>query len=226
MKFGNLPANAPDTRIRFRFSRLQGAYSCSHSTQIKEFRRRAMESGLPYSGGSVPKMSFGPALAEGCASNCEYADLYLSQFASQEEAAEKMRQFDDGKYVLVSAHRIPVFFPSVESAANAVLYNIRSENTAFSQEMLNRFLSLETFVYERARESGKKQFFDVRKLLISAEVKNGGHEAEIMLSCSSGANIKPDAAAWSIFGSDIAISDIVRKDLFWKDSKGIFNTFE
>lgn len=221
--------NFPDTRIRFRFSRLPGASCASNSGQIKEFRRRAAASGLPFCGNNVPKMSFGPALAENCSSRCEFADLYLYDFASGEEAFEKISQFDDGNYSLLSAERVPVFFPSVEAAANAAKYSVSSEIDLFDTGRLNKFLCSKELVFARVKSSGKTQSFDVRALCLAAEIKDCGKKFEFVISVSQGANLKPEEVMKSIFGQDVFPSDkalsIERTELYWINSKGEFEVF-
>ena len=216
--------NLPDTRIRLRFSRLDKAAGLSHADQLRELRRRAGASGLPCCGKNTPKMSFSPALSEGCLSSCEFADLYLYDFVTAEEAAEKIHVFDDDKYVLKSSRRIPVFFPAVEAAANAVKYRIESENE-FSRSRLEEFLAATSWIYERLKASGKTQRFDIRSIYIDSEISSDAKTLTLTLAFSQGANVRPEAAALSIFGQDIDIKLIERMDLLWKDSKGGLNAF-
>ena len=77
--------DGPKSRMRLKFARLKEAGPLSHLEQIKAFRIVAMASGLKCwpakaGSGSVPKMSFGPAISVGYESTCEYADLYLEDF--------------------------------------------------------------------------------------------------------------------------------------------------
>ena len=231
MKYSNKPAldkNHLDTRIRFKFRRMTAAASIAHSMQIKELRRRASMSGLPVCGSNMPKMSFGPAISEGCSSLCEYADAYFYEFVDEECAFSKMSSLDDGSYSLISAKRIPLFFPSVESALNAVKYSAVSENNDFSSEKLSLFLSEKSRAFERVKASGKVQSFDVRALCRSAEIRESGRKIEFVLSFSQGANLRPEDALKSIFGDDINSSGqikIERTELFWLDSKGNFEVF-
>ena len=221
---GELAHNLPDTRIRLRFSRLDNAIGFSHADQLRELRRRAAASGLPCCGKNIPKMSFSPALSEGCLSSCEFADLYLYDFVTAEEAAEKIHLFDDDKYVLMSSKRIPVFFPAVEAAANAVRYRIEAENE-FSKARLAEFLAASSWIYERVKASGKMQRFDIRSIYVGSEMSADSKTLILTLAFSQGANIRPESAVLSIFGQDMSIKLIERIDLLWKDSKGELNAF-
>lgn len=223
--------NVPDTRIRFKFLRTEAAAGTAHSMQIKEFRRRAAASGLPFCGNNTPKMSFGPALAEGCASRCEFADLYLCDYVAEDEAFNKMIQLDDENYKVVSAERIPVFFPTVDSAVNAVKYSAFSDEPVFSESKLQYFLKSESCLCERIKSSGKTQIFNVRELCVSAEIKDAGKRAEFVIKVSQGANLRPEDAVKSIFGisregcgPDKAFQ-IERIELFWINSRGELEVF-
>lgn len=218
--------NIPDTRIRFRFERLEGAAGFSHMEQLRELKRRACAAGLPFCGrDNNPRMSFSPAVPEGYLSSCEYADLYLYKFMSSDEAAEKMRILDDGRYSLVSAERIPVFFPAVEAAINAVRYSVEAAEPVFAADKLGKFLDMQTCIYERVKISGKVQRFDVRALYRGAEIEDSGRKLLITLSfCPSGANLRPEAAANAIFGVFEA-KRIKRLEFYWQNSKGEFEVF-
>lgn len=231
MTYSDKPAmdkNHLDTRIRFKFRRLPAAASFGHSAQIKELRRRATMSGLPVCGVNTPKMSFGPAISEGCSSLCEFADAYFYEYVDGEYAFSKMSSLDDDNYLLVSAERIPLFFPSIESALNAVRYAAVSEKKAFSSEKLALFMEEKSRICERIKASGKVQVFDVRALCKSAEIRESGRSFEFVLSFSQGANLRPEDAIKSIFGDEINDSnqiEIERTELFWLNSAGNFEVF-
>lgn len=218
--------NIPDTRIRFRFGRLEEAAAFSHLEQLRELRRRACAAGLPFCGKeNNPRMSFSPIIPEGYTSSCEYADLYLYKFVSGAEAAEKMRVLDDNRYILMSAERIPVFFPALEVSVNAVKYSVEAAEPVFTAGSLNRFLDMNTCIYERVRTSGKIQHFDVRELYRGAEIEDSGRKLVITLSfCPAGANLRPELAANAIFG-EFEVKGIKRLEFYWQNSKGEFEVF-
>lgn len=210
------------SRIRLKFDRLESAKRYSHLMQIKEFRSRIINSGLPYQGvsGNNLKMSFGPALPEGYLSNCEYADVYLYNFVLPDTAYEKIKAFDDNCFKLISAARIPVFFPPSETTVNAVKYTLVCDTPAFEQSALDKFLSLDTLEYIKVKTSGKIQKFDIRKTYAYSKIEKQGMQLQIVLNYGTGANLKPDMAANLIFGINREYKEIIRNELLWKNSKG------
>ena len=217
--------------MRLKFARLKEAGPLSHLEQIKAFRIVAMASGLKCwpakaGSGSVPKMSFGPAISVGYESTCEYADLYLEDFVKAETAVEKISALDSGRFRLIGARRIPLFFPSIEACVNAAEYALEGGlPEGFSQETVERFLGLKSAVYERVKPSGEKKTIDARPLVLEALCPGGSGSLKLVLAFGPGRNIKPEAVLSLMSGSNAAPARIVRKELFWFDSKGKLEIF-
>ena len=223
--------DGPKSRIRLKFARLKGAGQLTHLEQIKAFRTIAMASGLkcrPAKAGSgtVPKMSFGPAISVGYESTCEYADLYLEDFVKAETAGGKISALDSNRFRLIEARRIPMFFPSIEACVNAAEYALEGGlPEGFSQESVARFLELKSAVYERVKPSGEKKSVDARPLVLEAHCSAGSGALKLVLAFGPGRNIKPEAVLSLMSGSSTAPARIVRKELFWFDSKGKLEVF-
>lgn len=221
----------PRSRIRLRFARLAPAKDLSHLEQIKALRGRAAASGLrfwPVKAGSaaIPKMAFGPAVSVGHESLCEYADLYLEEFAREEEAAEKLRPLDDVRFALVSARRIPVFFPSIEAAVNAAEYFLEAAFPAgFSQANVDAFMALESVPWEKVKPSGERKTLDARAPVLAASFDPGASLLKLTLKLEPGRNIKPETAAELMAGGRPDFRRIVRKELYWFDSSGKLEVF-
>jgi len=221
----------PKSRIRLKFARLEPAKELSHLSQIKILRGRAAASGLKCcqakAGGQLsPRMAFGPAVSVGHESNCEYADLYLEEFAREEAVAEKLQPLDDGLFRLVSARRIPVFFPSIEAAVNAAEYFMEAEFPAgFSQAAVDAFMALKNAAYEKVKASGERKTLDARTPLLAASFDKESSLLKLTLKLEPGKNVKPEAVAELMAGGKPVFRRIVRKELYWFNSSGKLEVF-
>lgn len=221
----------PKSRIRLKFARLAPAKDLSHLEQIKTLRARAAASGLKVcpakaGGGCAPKMAFGPAVSVGHESLCEYADLYLEEFAREEAAAESLRRLDDASFSLVSARRIPVFFPSIEAAVNAAEYFLEGEFPAsFGQQALDAFMALKELPWEKVKPSGERKTLDARGPVLAASYDPATALLKLTMRLVPGRNIKPETVAELMCGSKPVFRRIVRKELYWFDSGGKLEVF-
>ncbi len=221
----------PKSRIRLKFARLAPAKEMSHLEQIKALRSRAAACGLKFwpakaGGAAVPKMAFGPAVSVGHESLCEYADLYLEEFAREEEAADSLRRLDDVNFRLVSARRIPVFFPSIEAAVNAAEYFLEGEFPAsFGQQAVDAFMALKRLDWEKVKPSGERKTLDARAPVLSASFDAASSLFKETLRLVPGKNVKPETVAELMCGGKPVFRRIVRKELYWFDSSGKLEVF-
>lgn len=216
----------PKSRIRLKFARLEPARNFTHLEQIKALRSRAAASGLKFQparagGASVPRMAFGPAISVGHESLCEYADLFLDEFVREEPAREKIQALDDANFRLLAARRIPVFFPSIEAAVNAVEYFLEGDFPAdFSQASVDSFAALKNAPYEKVKPSGERKTLDARAPLLSASWDACAGLLKLTLRLFPGRNVKPEIVAELMAGGRPELRRITRKELYWQDSHG------
>lgn len=220
----------PKSRIRLKFARLAAAKDLSHLDQIKVLRARAAASGLKFcpakAGGTGPKMAFGPAVSVGHESLCEYADLYLEEFARDEAAAEKVRPLDDDRFRLLSARRIPVFFPSIEAAVNAAEFFLEGEFPAgFADAAVDAFMALKELPWEKVKPSGERKTLDARGPVLSASYDPAARLLKVTLRLAPGKNVKPETVAELMCGGKPVFTRITRKELYWLDSAGRLEVF-
>ncbi|MBI5744828.1 MAG: DUF2344 domain-containing protein [Elusimicrobia bacterium] len=221
----------PKSRIRLKFARLAAAKDLSHLEQIKALRARAAGCGLKFwpakvGGASVPRMAFGPAVSVGHESLCEYGDLYLEEFAQAAAALERLQPLDDDKFRLLSARRIPVFFPSIEAAVNAAEYFMEAEfPAAFAQPAVDAFMALKELPYEKVKPSGERKTLDARAPVLSASLDPAAGLLKVTLKLVPGGNVKPETVAELMCGGKPVFRRIVRKELYWFDSSGKLEVF-
>jgi len=221
----------PKSRIRLKFARLAPSRDLSHLEQIKILRDRAAACGFKFSpakaGGKImPRMAFGPAVSVGHESLCEYADLYLEEFAREAAVAEKLQPLDDECFRLVSARRIPVFFPSIEAAVNAAEYFMEGEFPAdFSQAAVDVFMALKNVPYEKVKPSGERKALDARTPVLAASFDPAASLLKVTLKLEPGKNVKPEIVAELMSGGKPVYRRIVRKELYWFNSGGKLEVF-
>ena len=221
----------PKSRIRLKFARLAAAKDLSHLEQLKLLRARAAASGLKCrpaktGGPGAPKMAFGPAVSVGHESLCEYADLYLDEFVREEAAAERLRPLDDELFRLVSARRIPVFFPSIEAAVNAAEYFLEGEFPAgFSDAAVDAFMALKELPWEKVKPSGERKTLDARAPVLAASYDAAASLLKLTLRLEAGRNVKPETVAELMSGGKPVFRRITRKELYWLDSSGKLEVF-
>jgi radical SAM-linked protein len=171
-------------------------------------------------------MAFGPAVSVGHESLCEYADLYLEEFARDAAVLEKLQPLDDERFRLLSARRIPVFFPSIEAAVNAAEYFMEGAFPAgFSQASVDAFLALKTLPFEKVKPSGERKTLDARLPVLAASFDQATSLLKTTLRLAPGRNVKPETVAELMGGGKPAFSRIVRKELYWFDSGGKLEVF-
>ena len=221
----------PRSRIRLKFARLAPAKDLSHLEQIKALRSRAAACGLKFwpakmGGAMVPRMAFGPAVSVGHESLCEYADLYLEDFVRDEEALERLQPLDDGRFRLLTAKRIPVFFPSIEAAVNAAEYFLEAGwPPGFSQASVDAFMALASLPWEKVKPSGERRTLDARAPVLAASLDRDAGLLKVTLRLEAGKNVKPEIVAGLMCGCEPSFGRIVRKELYWLDSGGKLEVF-
>jgi hypothetical protein len=125
------PALAPVLRFRLRLSKGPAAGRLSHLDQVRELRTSLRATGLPLAMSSarrsLPRVSFGPALASGQESRCEYLDLELTERSPLGEAIRRLEAALPAGYRVLEGRRIPLHYPSVESLASLAVYELHGK---------------------------------------------------------------------------------------------------
>ena len=142
-------------RVRIKFSRLGPAANLSHLQQIRVLKDMVQKSGLSCVMASfgrlkTPKISFGPAISLGYESLAEYADVFLSVYEGDGKVLDRINKTAESGFLALSAKKIPVNFPSVESLVNTAEYEIRGDFTAATdiEEFLKqREIYLNMFIF-------------------------------------------------------------------------------
>jgi hypothetical protein len=122
--------------VRYRLRLAKGAKvkGLSHLEQIKLLKGALKASELPVAVSAarraLPRLSFGPALAAGHESSCEYLDVELWDMVPLEETKKKLAAALPEGYALGEGRRIPLHYPSVESLADTAVYELRGDPPA------------------------------------------------------------------------------------------------
>jgi radical SAM family uncharacterized protein/radical SAM-linked protein len=205
-----LPATPPPTvqRLRLCFFRRGVVRFLSHLEQIEVFRRAMRRATLPltYTGGfsPQPKMSFGPAISVGYESESEYVEIDLARRCEPAEVQEKLAAVLPAGYGLLSARKVPLFFPSIDSLLNLAVYRIAAPVT---EEQIARFLEQREIIVEKKRERQVTQI-DVRPLVRQLTLEQGGVYLELRFGPKR--TIKPERIVQLLCGMDETQAKLLR----------------
>lgn len=205
-------------RLRLRFSRRGGAAALSHLEQIKALRAIAAAAGLPaLIAGGHPKMSFGPAVAQGYESEAEYADLTLVRPVKEQQALEAVARACSGGYAVLEARRVPAAFPSIEALVNCGLYELSFAEPPGGTPSLEEFLSRPSIPVAKIKEGGREEVVDARPLIVSMK-REGEGKLSLLLRFGPGRTLKPERVTEAWLGC--APSGVLRKALYWENPDG------
>ena len=221
---------SPKYRLRIKFSRTGEAGNMTHLQQMKKVREGFSLSETPVfrtnNKKAVPKISFGPAISMGYESLCEFADVYLTGLTQEKEIKAIFDKMKAQGINFVSAKRIPLLFPSLESSVNAVEYEVRGEfPDNFSQDKINQALLKSELIFEKIKEGKSPKKINFRPLIIKMEYSKKEGAVVLVLKIEPGFNIKPENALSVIAGNSVKITGILKKQLYWINSGGEFEVF-
>lgn len=221
-KHVNLPGTPKvNYRLRLKFAREGEAAQNGPKEQLAYFRGLMLESGLNCSmcdNGKFPKISVGPAITAGYESRCEYADVYLESFISNEAAKEKIDKAAGKGYSLLSVRGIPYYFPSVESAVSVTEYEITAgfENTAAPAAKL--FESEKIICHAPDNTE-----IDIKPAVYSYNLYEGQKVLNLVLKRGMGIASKPETFIYKLFNINEEYRlpfKVMRKELYWQNSDG------
>ncbi|MFH1378709.1 MAG: TIGR03960 family B12-binding radical SAM protein [bacterium] len=187
-------------RVRLRFTRFGPARFLSHLEQITVFRRLLRRADIPlaYTLGfhPQPRISFGPAISVGYSSDAEYVDVELVQKIDLSEITRLITaQLPEG-FKLLQVKRIPVFFPSLESTVNQVLYHVEGIWPSSVDAQIQDFLHKDEFWIEK-RKNKSIERVNVRSIVKNITHTNGS--LEVLMDFGPKKNIKPTLLMKELF---------------------------
>ena len=158
-------------RVLLKFSRSGYVKYISQLEQIDFFRRALKRTTLPlaYTNGFSPqvKAAFGPAIAVGCESDCEYVDLSLTQKTDIETIKKEVSKILPEGYTLISAKYVPLRLPSIEGLVNLAQYTVKGVN--IKQQDIDDYLKQDKILITKVKK-GKETVVDVKELIQNMQV--------------------------------------------------------
>ncbi|MBU2529875.1 MAG: TIGR03936 family radical SAM-associated protein [Elusimicrobia bacterium] len=222
--------STPKYRLRIKFSRNGEAGKMTHAEQMREIREGFSLSAVPVfrtnSKRAAAKIAFGPAISMGYESLCEFADVYLTGLAKEQEIKAIFDKIKVSGINFVSAKRIPLLFPSLEASVDAVEYEVKgyfAEN--FSQDKIDEALLKSELIFKKIKEGKSAKEINFRPLIIKMKYNKERSAVVLVLKIKPGFNIKPENALSVIAGSSAKITGILKKQLYWINSDGEFEVF-
>lgn len=177
-------------KLRLCFARKGMLRFLSHLEQIELFRRAMRRVGIPLSFTSgfspQPRMSFGPAISVGYESRSEYVEIELYRSVELEAVRSKIRDVLPEGYELLSAKKIPLFFPSLDSLVNVADYEIKVE---VSEKQMASFLERKEIIVEKRKEN-RIEKIDAKPLI--RRIKNEGGTLFLQMRFGPKRSVKPE----------------------------------
>ena len=177
-------------RVLLKFSRSGYVKYISQLEQIDFFRRALKRTTLPlaYTNGFSPqvKAAFGPAIAVGCESDCEYVDLSLTQKVDLETIKQEISKILPEGYGLLVAKYIPLRFPSIEGLVNLAQYTVKGIN--IKQQDIDDYLKQDKILITKVKK-GKETVVDVKELIQNIRIIDD-NTLRVFLRFGSAKNIK------------------------------------
>lgn len=199
-------------------------------------RKMVLASGLPFEPAKVnanwPRLSYGPAPAQGQRAGREYLDIYLQNKVAADEVRAALEKVAPQGIEIVSVTRVPYPLPSVQNLAAAARYRLQGDFTSLENgRKLEDFVNAARVEVTRRAVNGLACVTDAKPYIVSAET-TAPDEAVLTLACVQGKWVKPEwiVAAW--LGIEIPAEDegfsvdgitVTRECLLWQDSQGLFH---
>lgn len=219
----------PMPSYRVRFAKQCNLRYLSHLELVRAIGRGIRRAGLQmvYSEGfhPHPKLSFGPALSVGIASNDEYFDMELAQECPENKILEDLnRTLSEGLKVLAVReilHQIKPLNAQLNRASYAVMLKVNPGEGRYIFDQLNQLLSLT--IIEVLRKSKKRQKrVNIRPWLhnLTIEIKDDDLlELEFVGEIGNGGNLRPDDLL-SVVARPFEVLTITRTGL-WHEEDGL-----
>ncbi len=213
--------------FRVRFTKERSQRYLSHLELIRAIERsiRRAQLQMVYSEGfhPHPKLSFGPALAVGIASDDEYFDMELAQDYSPEKIIESLNKaLTDGLKVLAVkkiVHRVKPLNAVLNRASYVIIFRADPIEHQEIIDQLNKILTSSSVEIMRTTKDGQK-VVNIRPWLhtLTIRIKEDDLvELEFEGEIGSGGNLRPDDLL-SVISRPIEVLTITRTGLWhWED---------
>lgn len=199
-------------------------------------RKMVLASGLPFEPAKVnanwPRLSYGPAPAQGQRADKEYLDVYLRKSVAAEEVRRALLAAAPIGVEIVSVVRVPYPLPSVQNLAAAARYRIQGDFASLGAERkMEEFVSEARVEIVRRAENGLACITDAKPYILSAETA-APDEAVLTIQSVQDKWVKPEWIVASWLGMEVPAEEeacavdgitVTRECLLWKDSQGLFH---
>ncbi len=206
----------PSYRYRARYSKSERFRFLGHLDLSRAILRGMRRARFPlvYSRGFNPKprVSFGPALPMGVASEGEYLDFETRARLDPEEAVARLNASlpDGARFMALREIRRDV--PALGGAVRAARYRVASGNGFDLGAALEAFRTRGRITVRRER-NGKVKSWDLSEEILALE-RVGADRLRLTLALGGGeASIRPDDVLAEILGERACDMDVTREDL-------------
>ncbi len=200
-------------------------------------RNMVLASGLPVEPAKVnknwPRLSYGPAPAQGQRAEREYLDIYLREYIPAADVKAKLQTVVPQGFEVISVQRVPYPLPSVQNLAAAAKYRVQGDFSRLnaSGRKWETFIGSGQILIQRRAENGLVITLDAAPYVVDSYMA-APDEILCTLQRVQDKWLRPEwlIAAW--LGIEIPFADeaftledicITRQSLLWRDSQGGFH---
>ena len=197
-------------------------------------RKMVLASGLPVEPAKVnknwPRLSYGPAPAQGQRAEREYLDIYLREPICAADVRQRLQTVAPNGLEFVSIQRVPYSLPSVQNLAAAARYLVQGDFSRFTVpgREWETFISADKILITRRAENGMVVTLDAAPYLV-ASCMRAPNEILCTLQCVQDKWMRPEWLIATWLGMEIPAEEdaftlegisVTRQCLLWRDSQG------
>jgi radical SAM-linked protein len=195
-------------RVRMQYTKRGRARFIGSRELAELFYRATRRAGIPvaFSEGfhPLPRLSFGPGLPVGFASDGEFMDLDLAETLPADTVAARLdAQLPEGLQV-IHASVLPLDAQRIEPAIRSFRYDVElpraTEAVSDAADRIAAYNASPTYLVRKRAKNGTIKAIDVRPTT-SLRLSSPQH-LEIEIQCSPDGTIQPTALAAALFGLD------------------------
>jgi len=211
------PPTRPKYRYRARFSKPGRLRFLGHldltRLVLRTLRRAGLE--LAYSSGFNPKprVSFGPALSVGIASEAEYVDFEVFEPLDVERARARIDAASPAGVSCLGLRAIGAEIGPIAESVRAARFRARLGSGVDAAAAVAALRSRGSVEVRRETKDGQTRTFDLAAELLELEALGADAVGMTLVLRSSGASVRPEEVVRALTGRDAVRDEIVREEL-------------
>ena len=172
-------------RIRIKYKK--SLIFIGHLDMVRLWERTIRRADIPvaYSQGFNPrqKLSFGPPLSLGIASECEFLDIYADKWMNPEEVKNRLRLVLPSGIEIIETSNLFEGLPSLSASITKAEYSMQAKG--ISQKTIDNILSSSEIIVKR-----KEKEVNIRPLIDTVSYSDG--VLRVIVKCGEKGTVRPN----------------------------------